>query len=91
VGDVAWSLFADFVASHGPKPTLIEWDTDIPDYATLMMEANKAQAILNRPPPPPFDKLRIEAALQSKAVRSEKVSNLSGCPADSILSLQERC
>lgn len=91
VGDVAWSLFADFVASHGPKPTLIEWDTDVPDYATLMMDANKAQAILNRPPPPPFDKLRIEAALQSKAVRSEKVSNLSGCPADSILSFQERC
>ena len=30
----------------GPKPTLIEWDTDIPPLEILMDEAAKAQTIL---------------------------------------------
>jgi uncharacterized protein len=41
-----WKLYEDFIARAGPKPTLIEWDTDVPDYATLMAEAAKADAIL---------------------------------------------
>ena len=41
-----WDLYAGFIQRVGPKPTLIEWDTDVPDYAILMAEANKADAIL---------------------------------------------
>jgi uncharacterized protein len=41
-----WELYANFIQRAGPKPTLIEWDTDIPDYATLMAEADKADAVL---------------------------------------------
>jgi uncharacterized protein len=41
-----WELYAAFIDRAGPKPTLIEWDTDVPDYATLMAEANKAETIL---------------------------------------------
>ena len=41
-----WTLYAAFIQRAGPKPTLIEWDTDIPDYATLMAEADKADAVL---------------------------------------------
>lgn len=48
VGDLAWTLFAEFVSNHGPKPTLIEWDTNTPDYPVYMAEAHKAQAILDR-------------------------------------------
>ena len=42
-----WRLFETAASMLGPKPTLIEWDTDIPDLAVLMGEAAVAQAILN--------------------------------------------
>lgn len=47
VNDLCWSLYARFIARAGPKPTLIEWDTDIPEYATLMAEVAAADAILH--------------------------------------------
>jgi uncharacterized protein (UPF0276 family) len=34
------------LAHVGNVPTLIEWDTDIPELAVLLQEAGKAQAIL---------------------------------------------
>jgi uncharacterized protein len=46
VGARVWELYAAFIQRAGPKPTLIEWDSDVPDYATLMAEANKASAII---------------------------------------------
>lgn len=46
VDDDTWALYARFIARAGPKPTLIEWDTDTPDYATLMGEAGKAEALI---------------------------------------------
>jgi uncharacterized protein (UPF0276 family) len=47
VGDAVWAHYAEFIARAGPKPTLIEWDTDVPDYATLMAEVDKAEAVLS--------------------------------------------
>lgn len=44
-GDV-WGLYAHAVKHVGVVPTLIEWDTDIPDLATLVDEADKARAII---------------------------------------------
>lgn len=41
-----WELYADFIERAGPKPTLVEWDTDVPDYAILMAEVDKADAML---------------------------------------------
>ena len=41
-----WELYRLAVARFGAVPTLIEWDTDIPDLQVLMAEADKAQAIL---------------------------------------------
>lgn len=46
VSDLTWSLFSRFVARAGRKPVLIEWDTDIPDYAVLLGEAAKAGEIM---------------------------------------------
>jgi uncharacterized protein len=46
VGDAAWALYADFIAGTGAKPTLIEWDNAVPDYAVLMAEAGRANALL---------------------------------------------
>jgi uncharacterized protein (UPF0276 family) len=42
-----WELYNSFIHRAGPKPTLIEWDTDVPDYATLMAEADKAETIIS--------------------------------------------
>ena len=41
-----WSLYRDAIARLGPRPTLIEWDTDIPPLDVLIAEAGKAEAIL---------------------------------------------
>ena len=41
-----WELYRRAVARFGAVPTLIEWDTDIPEFQVLMAEADKAQAIL---------------------------------------------
>ncbi len=47
VGDYCWELYRQFIARVGPVPTLIEWDTDVPDYDVLMVEAQKVQTILD--------------------------------------------
>lgn len=40
-----WQLYADAVARFGRRPTLIEWDTDIPEFDVLAGEAAKANEI----------------------------------------------
>lgn len=42
-----WALFRAAVQRLGPVPTLIEWDSDIPDLAVLLDERHQADAILN--------------------------------------------
>ena len=41
-----WSLYERALTRFGPVATLIEWDTDIPDFAVLQREAATAQAYL---------------------------------------------
>jgi uncharacterized protein (UPF0276 family) len=47
VGLEVWRLFETVARLIGPRPTLIEWDTAIPDLSVLLGEAAVAQAILN--------------------------------------------
>lgn len=42
-----WALYRRAIERFGAKPTLVEWDTDIPALEILLDEAAKAQAILN--------------------------------------------
>lgn len=44
--DPVWELYRAVIAKVGPKPTLIEWDNDIPAWAELFDEAQKAENIL---------------------------------------------
>lgn len=44
----AWDLYAYALRRFGPKPTLIEWDNALPDFATLCAEAGRASAIADR-------------------------------------------
>ena len=46
VTDATWRLFQRFVQRAGPRPTLIEWDTDVPAFDVLLAEAAKADAIM---------------------------------------------
>lgn len=46
VADAVWALYREAIRRFGPRPTLIEWDTDIPPLAVLLAERDKAQAIL---------------------------------------------
>jgi uncharacterized protein (UPF0276 family) len=48
VADAVWKLFEIVVSQCGPVPTLIEWDSNIPDWPVLKAEAGAAQAILDR-------------------------------------------
>ncbi len=47
VTEATWRLYRRFIDRAGAKPTLIEWDTDIPDYAVLMAEVGKAQMVID--------------------------------------------
>jgi uncharacterized protein (UPF0276 family) len=50
VVDPVWKLYAETIATAGPKPTLIEWDNDVPDWPVLAAEAALAAEVLNRVP-----------------------------------------
>ncbi len=47
VVDPVWALLDYTLARSGPKPLLIEWDTDVPDWPVLASEATRAEAALN--------------------------------------------
>ncbi len=46
VADPVWALYRHALERLGPKPTLIEWDTDLPALTVLVEEARKADALL---------------------------------------------
>ena len=46
IADPVWQLFAQVVAQAGPRPVLIEWDADVPDWAVLQAEAARAGAVM---------------------------------------------
>jgi uncharacterized protein (UPF0276 family) len=48
VADPVWTLYAHTIARGGPKPTLIEWDNDVPDWPVLEAEAARAARFLTR-------------------------------------------
>ena len=46
VADPVWTLYRDVITKHGALPTLIEWDTDVPEWPVLAAEAERAAAVL---------------------------------------------
>jgi uncharacterized protein (UPF0276 family) len=47
VVDPVWRLYEHVLELAGPKPTLIEWDTDVPVWNVLASEARRATYIMN--------------------------------------------
>ena len=48
VADAVWNLYEIVISQCGPIPTLVEWDSDIPEWPVLKAEAIAAQSILDR-------------------------------------------
>lgn len=46
VADPVWQLFRDVIDLAGPRPTLIEWGNDVPDWSVLRAEAVSAERTL---------------------------------------------
>lgn len=46
VADPVWRLYERALRRGGPRPTLIEWDNDVPDWPVLAAEAARAGRIL---------------------------------------------
>lgn len=46
VADPVWSLFAEVITRHGPRPSLVEWDNDVPGWLVLREEAERVAAII---------------------------------------------
>ena len=47
VCDAVWRLYQETIRAIGPRPTLIEWDTNLPPLAVLFDEANIADRLLD--------------------------------------------
>lgn len=48
VSQKVWDLYGGFIADIGARPTLIERDGNVPSFAELLAERDRAQAILGR-------------------------------------------
>ena len=46
VVDPVWDLLSYTLAQTGPKPVLVEWDNDVPDWSVLRAEATRAAEVL---------------------------------------------
>jgi len=47
VAEPVWELYRLALARFGPVPTLVEWDTNLPELAVLLDEAAQAERFLN--------------------------------------------
>jgi len=47
VPEAVWNLYELAIGRFGPVPSLIEWDTNLPDLSVLLGEATRAQACLD--------------------------------------------
>ncbi len=50
VVDPVWALLDYTLDRAGPRPLLVEWDTDVPDWPVLRAEAQRAQSALDKVP-----------------------------------------
>ena len=46
VASPVWALYQHTIERGGPKPTLIEWDSDVPEWSVLAAEATRVLPIL---------------------------------------------
>lgn len=47
VADAVWDLYRGVIARIGPRPTLVEWDSDLPEWPVLRAQALTARGIMH--------------------------------------------
>jgi len=52
VAEPVWALYQDALRRFGATPTLIEWDNNIPDFGTLLQQAQQAASYMSVVPEP---------------------------------------
>ncbi|MEM9898182.1 MAG: DUF692 domain-containing protein [Pseudomonadota bacterium] len=50
VADPVWTLYEYVIEKGGARPTLIEWDNDVPEWPVLEAEARRAAKLLTKVP-----------------------------------------
>jgi len=55
VAEPVWALYQDALLRFGATPTLIEWDNNIPDFKTLLQQAQQAASYMSMLPEPNCD------------------------------------
>ncbi len=48
VADRVWDLYSEVISRIGTVPTLIEWDSDLPDWGVLHAQAEAARQVMTR-------------------------------------------
>ena len=48
ISEAVWELYRRLIQRTGELPTLLEWDTDLPDWQALKNEAEKADAVMRQ-------------------------------------------
>ena len=46
--DQVWDLYQFTISRLGPIPTLVEWDTDLPEFSVLLNEVSQAQSFMDQ-------------------------------------------
>src|SRR5262249_27492734 len=49
-----WAFYARALECFGPKPTLIEWDNDVPELDVILAEAARADTVAQTAPRPRY-------------------------------------
>ncbi len=48
VADDVWTLYQRLISRIGPRPALVEWDNDLPDWSELRQQAHRANEHIRR-------------------------------------------
>ena len=48
IADAVWKFFDVVIGQCGPVPTVVEWDSELPDWRLLKAEADTAQTVIDR-------------------------------------------
>ena len=94
VDPAVWDLYSAAMGMFGPRPTLIEWDTDAPPLAVLLEEAGRASTVCTacrcREPAMTLSDLQARFADALLTGKDDNVVSLlddTGLPASALLDI----
>ena len=86
VFDPVWGLYDYVLKTHGGRPTLFEWDSDFPEFETLLGECEKANERLSKAS---FSNVITKPVNSNSKLESKKLSESQIDFLDSVFNLKE--